>query len=53
MYDADAGFFHLTFANPDDDYFTETYLKMSCASFLRLSLIEEGYRYLCFIEKNY
>lgn len=52
MYDADAGFFHLTFANPDDDYFTETYLKMSCASFLRLSLIEEGYRYLCFIEKT-
>lgn len=52
MFDADAGFFNLLFANLEDDYYTEPCIKMNLLSFLRLKLIEDGFRYLCFIEKT-
>ena len=46
MFDADAGFFNLLFANLEDDYYTEPCIKMNLLSFLRLKLIEDGFRYL-------
>ena len=52
MIDAKTGFFHLVFANMSDDYYTDSYVKTDFLSYMRLKLIEDGFRYLCFIEKT-
>ena len=51
MFDAKIGMFHLVFANPDDDYYTSTYIRTDFQSFLKLNLVNDGFRYLCFIGK--
>ena len=52
MFDANAGFFNLVFANIEDDYYTPSYIKTDFWSYLRLQLIEDGFRYLCFVNKT-
>ena len=53
MFDADNGFFHLVFANPDDDYYVSPGIRTNFSSFLRLKLLDDGFRSLCFIEKTH
>jgi len=52
MFDAKIGMFHLVFANRDDDYYTSSYLKTDFLSYLKLNLFNDGFRYLCFINKS-
>lgn len=51
MFDAGLGFFHLVFANLSDDYYISPGIKIDFPSFLRLKLMEDGFRYICFVEK--
>lgn len=46
------GFFHLVFANTDDCFFTESYIKMNFESAVRMHLMEADYRQICFFNKT-
>ena len=50
MFDAADGFFHLLFANYDDDYFTSGYVRMHFLSYLRWQMLRAGFHcvYLLF-----
>ena len=52
MFDSNSGFFYLVFANMTDDYYTSSFFKTDFLSYLRLRLIEDGFRYLCFVNKT-
>ena len=40
MFDANKGFYYLVFANTDDWFFTESYIKMDFDSYLKMQLLE-------------
>lgn len=44
MFDAADGFFHLLFANCDDDYYTPGYIRMHFLSYLRWQMYSAGFR---------
>ena len=46
------GFFHLVFANTDDCFFTESYIKMNFESTVRMHLMEADFRQICFFDKT-
>lgn len=52
MFDAGTGFFQFVFANLADEYFVAPNIKVDFPSLLRLRLIEDGFRYICFIDKT-
>lgn len=52
MFDAGRGFFYLVFANEDDYFFTDAFIRLNFLSYLKLRLIEDEYRQLCFIGKT-
>ena len=52
MFDAETGFFHLVFANMEDSFFTSSCIRTDFLSYLRLRLIEDGFRYLCFVGRT-
>lgn len=47
MFDANKGFFYLVFANTDDCFFTESYVKMDFESTIKMHLLENDYRNIC------
>lgn len=51
MFDANNGFFHLVFANEDDRFYTDSYIRMDLESYIRAQLIQDGFKQLCFIGK--
>lgn len=52
MFDESRGFFYLVFANPDDCFFTESYIKLDFPSYLYRRLLEDDFRHICFIGKT-
>ena len=44
MFDAADGFFHLLFANYDDDYYTPGYIRMHFLAHLRWQMYSAGFR---------
>ena len=51
MFDANKGFYYLVFANTDDCFFTESYVRMDFESYMKMQLLENGYRHICVFEK--
>ena len=47
MFDANKGFFYLVFANTDDCFFTESYVKMDFESTIKMHMLENDYRNIC------
>jgi|GEM_PF-6696568 len=47
MFDANKGFFYLVFANTDDYFFTESYIKMDFESTIKMNLLENEFRHIC------
>ena len=51
MFDANKGFYYLVFANTDDWFFTESYIKMDFDSYLKMQLLENEFRHICIFGK--
>ena len=47
MFDANKGFFYLVFANTDDCFFTESYIKMDFESTIKMYMLENDFRHIC------
>ena len=52
MFDAKIGFFHLVFANLKDDYYSDSYVRMGFSSYLKMSLLNDNFRYICFVDRS-
>ena len=52
LFDAKTGLFQLVFANTADDYYTASGIRTDFLSYLRMQLIDDDFRYLCFIDNT-